>query len=221
MIKDGEKGAVLQRDKTTYAIVPHFPCGVITPAQLRRLADVAEKHGVPAMKLTSAERIAMVGIAEENIDRVWAELDIQPGHAVGLCIRSVKACPGTTFCRLGQQDALGIGMKLDQQYHGLSLPGKFKIGVSGCMNQCTETCIKDIGLVGKKTGWTVLAGGCGGARPRLAQVLDEGLGDEDTLALVARIVEYYKEHGKSNERLGHLIDRVGFEEFKNCCKLKS
>lgn len=215
MLKDGEKGAVLQRDKTTYAIVPHFPCGVITPAQLRRLADVAEKHGVPAMKLTSAERIALVGIAEDNIDRVWAELDIQPGHAVGLCIRSVKACPGTTFCRLGQQDALGMGMKLDQQYHGLSLPGKFKIGVSGCMNQCTETCIKDIGLVGKKAGWTVLVGGCGGARPRLAQVLDEGLGDEDALALVARIVEYYEDNGKSNERLGHLIDRVGFEEFKN------
>ena len=214
MLKDGEKGAVLQRDKTTYAVAPHIPCGVVTPEVLRKLADVAEKYGCSALKITSAARIALVGLKEEDVDRVWADLGISPGHAVGLCVRSVKACPGTTFCRLGQQDALGIGMKLDKIYHGMELPSKTKIGVSGCMNQCAETCIKDIGLVGTKKGWTVMVGGSGTGHPRLAQTLQEELSTEAALALIAKTVGYYKQNAKKFERIGKMIDRIGFDALR-------
>jgi NAD(P)H-nitrite reductase large subunit len=56
ILKLGEKGAIPQRDKETYAIAPHIPCGVVTPAMLRKLADVAEKYKAQAMKITSATR---------------------------------------------------------------------------------------------------------------------------------------------------------------------
>jgi len=148
MLKDGEKGAILQRDKETYAVAPHIPCGVVSPETLRKLADVAEKFGCAAMKITSAARIALVGLKEDQVDDVWAELGIDPGAAVGLCVRSVKACPGTALCKRGQQDSLGMGLKLDEKYHGMELPGKLKMGVSGCPFQCAETAIKDIGLQG-------------------------------------------------------------------------
>ncbi len=213
-LKDGEKGAVLQRDKQTYAIVPHVPLGVVTPEFLRKVADVAEKYGVAAMKLTSADRIALVGLKEEDIDKVWEELGVNPGAAVGACVRSIKVCPGTTFCRLGQQDAIGLGAELDKRYHGYQLPAKFKIGVSGCINQCAETCIKDLGFVGKPKGWTVMVGGCGGAKPMLAQVLTENLSDEEALEIADKIVKYYEANAKKGDRLGRLIQRVGFEEFK-------
>ena len=56
-----EKGAILQRDKTTYAIAPHIPGGIISDfSLLRRVADVAEKYGVKTIKLTSAERFALI-----------------------------------------------------------------------------------------------------------------------------------------------------------------
>ena len=142
MLKLGEKGAVPQRDKETYAIAPHIPCGVITPDQLRTIADVADKYKAQAVKLTSASRIAIVGLKEEDIDNAWKDLSLSPGHAVGLCVRSIKACPGTAFCKLGQQDSLGMGMKLDEIYHGMELPSKTKMGVSGCINQCAENSIK-------------------------------------------------------------------------------
>ena len=148
MLQDGEKGAIIQRDKQTYAVAPHLPCGVVSADTLRKLADAADKYNIPAMKVTSASRIALVGITEDQVDEVWKDLKMSPGAAVGLCVRSVKACPGTTFCKRGQQDSLGIGMLLDEKYHGLELPGKFKIGVSGCPNQCAENCIKDVSLVG-------------------------------------------------------------------------
>lgn len=215
MLHDGEKGAIIQRDKQTYAVAPHLPCGVVSPQILRKIADVAEKYNVAALKVTSASRIAIVGLTEEQVDQVWKDLDMSPGAAVGLCVRSVKACPGTTFCKRGQQDSLGIGMLLDQKYHGMELPGKFKIGVSGCMNQCAENCIKDVGLIGNPKGWIVLVGGSGGAQPRLAQELTRNLSTEQALAVVDKVIQYFKAHGdKKHRRLGFLIDEVGFEAFK-------
>ncbi|GAF92839.1 unnamed protein product [marine sediment metagenome] len=211
MLTDGEKGVIIQRDKQTYAVAPHIPCGVTSPDALRKLADVAEKFAAAAVKVTSAQRIALVGLREEDIDAIWAELGMKPGAAVGLCVRSVKACPGTTFCKRGQQDSLTLGMALDETYHGMELPGKLKMGVSGCGNQCAETCIKDIGLVGKPKGWDLLVGGNGGGRPRLSEKLAEGLSTEDAKALVAKIIDYYRGNAKPHERIGRMIDRVGID----------
>ncbi|NDY41957.1 NAD(P)/FAD-dependent oxidoreductase [Dissulfurirhabdus thermomarina] len=215
MLKDGEKGAVLQRDKTTYAIVPHAALGVVTPDYLRRLADTAERFGAQALKITSAERIALVGIREADIDAAWQMLGEPPGHAVGACVRSIKACPGAAFCRLGQQDSLALGAELDKRYHGRRLPGKFKMGVSGCINQCAENCIKDLAFTGKAKGWTVTVGGNGGSRPRLADVLAEGVDDAAALEIAERVVAYFEQNAKKADRLGRLIDRVGFEAFRS------
>jgi NAD(P)H-nitrite reductase large subunit len=214
MLEDGEKGVVLQRDKVTYAIVPHSPMGLVTPDYLRRIAAAAEKYGAKALKLTSADRIAMVGVREEDIDRIWENLGTDPGHAVGACVRSVKVCPGATFCRLGKQDSLALGALLDQEYHGYKLPAKFKMAVSGCVNQCSENCIKDLGFIGKVKGWTVTIGGHGGSRPRLAQVLTEDISTESALEIAHAVVEFFQKNAKKADRLGRLIDRIGFGELQ-------
>ncbi|MCF8069755.1 MAG: NAD(P)/FAD-dependent oxidoreductase [Desulfobacterales bacterium] len=214
MLKLGEKGTILQRDKETYAIAPHLSCGIVTPEILRKLADVAEKHEGTALKVTSAARIAIIGLKEEDIDSVWKELGMEAGSAVGLCVRSIKACPGMAFCRLGVQNSLGMGIMLDEKYHGMELPGKAKMGVSGCQNSCAENCIKDIALMGKKKGWTVTVGGCGASKPRLADILVEPLSTEVALEVVDRVVEFYKENGKKHERVGRMVDRIGLDTLK-------
>lgn len=214
MLQDGDRGVIIQRDKATYAVAPHIPCGVVSPETLRKLADVAEKYNVAALKITSAARIAIVGLKEEDVDNVWKDLDMSPGAGVGLCVRSIKACPGTTFCKRGIQDSLSMGMKLDSIYHGMQLPSKFKMGVSGCPNQCAETCIKDIGLVGMKNGWKILVGGNGGVRPRLSVELMNNVPGEEALAVIEKIITFYKENGKKNQRIGALLDELGMDEFK-------
>jgi len=215
MLKLGEKGAILQRDKTTYAIAPHIPCGVVTPALLRKLADVAEKYEAQAMKITGATRIAVVGLKEEDIDKVWQELGMDKGAAVGLCVRSIRACPGTTFCSIGKQDALGIGMKLDALYHGYELPGKFKISASGCKLCCAESWVRDVGLIGQEDGWKLVVGGNVGTRPRIGDELLTGLDDDQAMAAIKKVIDYYKENAKKGERLGKLIDRNGFDSLKS------
>jgi NAD(P)H-nitrite reductase large subunit len=210
-----EKGAVLQRDKTTYAIAPHIPGGIILDFNLlRKVADVAEKYGAQAIKLTSAQRVAIVGLPEDKIDAAWDDLGMDKGAAIGLCVRSIKICPATHFCRLAQQDAVTIGLELDRLYHGMELPSKFKMGVSGCMNSCSEPAVKDLGLIGMPKGYRVVIGGCASGVPRLADVLTQDVPAADVLPLVDKIIKYYQENAKKYERMGRMIDRLGLEKVK-------
>ena len=208
-----EKGALVQRDNETYAIVPHLPGGLCTPEELRKIADVAEKYNAAALKLTSAARLAMVGVKEEDLDDIWKDLGIPPGAAVGLCVRSIKFCPGTTFCRLGKQDSVGLGKELDELYHGYDLPSKMKIGVSGCQICCAESWVKDMGFVGTPKGWTIVVGGNAASRPRIAEVLVEGITTDDALSLTEKLMAFYKDEN-TPKRLGALVDKIGIDAIK-------
>jgi NAD(P)H-nitrite reductase large subunit len=214
MLRLGEKGAIPQRDNETFAIAPHIPCGLITPELLRRIADTAEKYNAKAIKITGAARIAIIGLKEEDIDAAWNTLSLDKGAAVGLCVRSIRTCPGNTYCKLGQQDALKMGLTLDEIYHGMQLPGKFKMAVSGCHLSCSESWVRDIGLIGKKDGWALVIGGNVGAEPRIAQECANGLDDSSALAAIDKVVGYYQQNAKKGERLGKMIDRVGIDVFK-------
>jgi len=210
-LDDGEQGAVLQRDGKTFAIAPHIPCGLVTPDLLRKIADVADRYNCQALKLTSAERIALIGIRAEDIGAIWNELDMQPGGLLVERVRSVRVCPGTDYCRRGQQDSLTIGKVLDAKYHGQSTPGKFKISVSGCPNQCTETATKDIGVVGSRQGWDLWVGGAGGANPQLATRIAQRLSSDELLLLVERVMEFYRATARPRERLFRTLARVGID----------
>ena len=208
-----EKGAVLQRDKETYAIAPDIPAGVVSPEILRKIADAAEKYNAAAIKITGAQRMVVVGLKQEDLDNVWKDLGMSPGAAIGLCIRSVKICPGTTFCKKAVSDSLGLGMALHDAYHGMNLPAKFKIGVSGCPNCCGESWVKDIGFFGFKNGFKVVVGGEAGKKPRIANELTYVESDSDAMKVTQDVIDYYKANAKPKERLGNFIERIGFDEF--------
>lgn len=213
MLRLGEKGAIPQKQEDSYTIAPHIPCGVVTPDLLRKIADVSEKYGADALKITGACRIAIVGLKEEDIDPVWEELGMTEGAAVGLCVRSIRTCPGNTFCRLGKQDAMGIGMKLDEKYHAHNLPGKFKMAVSGCKLSCSESWVRDVGLIGDKDGWILTIGGNVGSQPRIGKEVANGLDDEAVFEAIDTVIDYYTENAKKGERIGKMIERVGIEPF--------
>jgi NAD(P)H-nitrite reductase large subunit len=128
---DEIQGAFIQRDKLTYALVPRMPMGLVTPEILENIAAVARRHQIPIIKITSAQRMALVGIKPESVPRIWEELGTGIGPAVSICVHYVQACPGTTVCRFGIQDSLGLGGKLEELFVGMELPGKAKIGISG------------------------------------------------------------------------------------------
>jgi len=161
-----------------------------------------------------SDKLKRAGAKEEDIDKAWADLGMKPGAAIGLCVRSVKICPGTTFCKRGLQDSVAIGSKLDGAFHGRNLPNKLKIGVSGCPNSCADSHTRDIGLIGGPKGWILYLGGRGGVIPRLGDRIAMNIPDEKIFDVVEKVIDIYAEHGQGRERLGNYIDRIGLEEFK-------
>ena len=208
-------GAILQRDQKTYAIVPRAPVGLVTPANLEALARVARKYDIPLIKITSGQRFALLGLKKEDVDSAWQELNMDVGKATELCLHYVQACPGTEFCKFGIQDSLGLGRDLEAFFADMDLPAKLKIGVSGCPFCCSESFVRDIGIYGKKTGWTFIIGGSSGRRPRIGDVLAEDLSKEKVVDLIRRTLEYYRENAKGKQRMARFVDRIGIENFKD------
>ncbi|MDY6839080.1 MAG: NAD(P)/FAD-dependent oxidoreductase [Thermodesulfobacteriota bacterium] len=213
-MSDRPKGAIIQRDKKTYAVVPRTPMGLVTPDVLENIAHVVRKYQIPVIKITSAQRMALVGIAPEVVDEVWRDLGMDVGPAVELCVHYVQACPGNTLCKLGVQDSLGLGGKLEEVFVGMDLPAKAKIGISGCPMNCGESYMRDFGAFGKKLGWTVIFGGNAGRKPRIGDVIAENLKSPEVIDLAKRCFEYYAANGKKKERTARFIERTGIEEFK-------
>lgn len=211
---DGPRGAILQRDKKTYAVVPRIPAGLIKREDLKAIAEVVEKYDIPIVKITSGHRIALVGMTEEQILPIYEDLGMTEGKAVELCLHYVQACPGNDVCKFGVQDSLGFGTRIEALFSGMEMPAKFKVGVSGCPFLCAESLVRDLGLIGKKKGWTVVFGGNSGRKVREADVLAEDLSEEEATALARKCIAYYVANAKPKERTGPFMERVGIDEFK-------
>lgn len=205
------RGAILQRDKRTYAIVPRTPLGLITADTLETIARVVRTHGIPVVKITSGQRLALVGLEADQVEAVWADLGAEIGPASELCVHYVQACPGTTLCRYGKRDSLGLGTRLEKLLVGMEMPAKVKLGVSGCPLNCGEAFTRDVGLIGRKAGWTVVFGGNAGAKPRLGDVVRKDLDEDATVALVTKLLHAYNADAKRKERTSRWVERVGLE----------
>jgi NAD(P)H-nitrite reductase large subunit len=212
--KENPKGAILQRDKETYAIVPRIPGGLAKLESLKEIVNVVEKYNIPIIKITSGHRLALVGMKGEVVNDVWHDLKMDVGKATDLCLHYVQACPGNAVCKYGVRDSLGLGIEIEGFFLGTVLPAKVKIGVSGCPFCCGESFVRDIGIIGKKNGWTVTFGGNSARRPRVGDIIAEDISKEEVIDLTKRCLEYYAANGKKRERTARFIERIGIDEFK-------
>jgi len=220
-MEERPKGAFIQRDRQTYAIVPRTPMGLVTPDVLERIAAVARKHNIPVIKITSAQRMALVGMKPEVVEKVWNDLGMDVGPAVEICVHYVQACPGNTLCKFGAQNSLGLAEKLEKIFVGMELPAKAKIGISGCHFNCGESYVRDFGAFGRKSGWTVVFGGNSGRKPRIGDVIAEGLDDEQVIELAKKCFDYYAKNAKKKERTARFIERIGIDEFRKAVLFES
>jgi NAD(P)H-nitrite reductase large subunit len=218
------KGALLQRDGETYAITLRVMGGVFDVAAGRRIADVADQFGIKTLKLTGDGRLALIGVKEEDIEAVHEALGSKAQGGTQLCQQYVKACPGNTYCRRGQQDTLTLARKIEERFYPYpKILSKIKIGVAGCFNSCAEPAIKDIGLVGLPKGWLLMLGGAGGLEPTIAETVARDLNDDQVLELLGKILAYYssvsKIHRTRNKRLGLVMRIEGKERLLRTCGL--
>ncbi|MEP7190291.1 MAG: NAD(P)/FAD-dependent oxidoreductase, partial [Roseiflexaceae bacterium] len=203
--------ANIQKD-ATFSVVPQMPGGITSPAQLRKIADVAEKYSVPLVKLTGGQRIDLLGIKKDDLPNVWQDLGMPSGHAYGKSYRTCKSCVGTDFCRFGLGDSITLALKVETRFKGLESPGKLKLAAAGCPRNCSEAYVKDIGFVAIEGGkWEIYIGGAAGAHIRKGDLLCTVDSHDDALTYAGRFIQYYRENAKFLERTYGFVQRIGVD----------
>jgi len=184
--------ANIQRDGS-YSVVPRVPGGEITPDKLIVIGQVAQEFDL-YVKITGGQRIDLFGARVDQLPHIWKRLvdaGFESGHAYGKALRTVKSCVGTTWCRYGQQDSVGLAIRLEERYRGLRAPHKIKSAVSGCTRECAEAQSKDFGVIATEKGYNLYVCGNGGMKPQHAILFAEDLSEAQVFQYVDRFLMFY------------------------------
>ena len=201
--------ANMQRNGT-YSVVPRIPGGEITPEGLITIGQVAQQFGLYT-KITGGQRIDLFGARVEQLPQIWSRLveaGFESGHAYGKALRTVKSCVGSTWCRYGVQDSVGLAIELELRYRGLRSPHKLKAAVSGCARECAEAQSKDFGIIATEGGWNLYVGGNGGARPRHGDLLLVDVDTETLVRTIDRFLMFYIRTADRLERTSVWLDKL-------------
>jgi len=201
--------ANMQKDGT-YSVVPRIPGGEITPEGLITIGEVARDFGLYT-KITGGQRVDLFGARIEQLPAIWKRLvdaGFESGHAYGKALRTVKSCVGSTWCRYGVQDSVGMAIALELRYRGLRSPHKLKLAVSGCARECAEARGKDVGVIATEKGWNLYVGGNGGMTPRHAELLASDLTDDELFTAIDRFLMYYVRTGDRLQRTSVWIREI-------------
>ena len=184
--------ANMQKDGT-YSIVPRIAGGEISPDMLIALGQVGKKYKLYT-KITGGQRVDLFGARVDQLPPIWKELidaGFESGHAYGKSLRTVKSCVGSTWCRYGVDDSVGLAIELENRYKGLRSPHKIKFAVSGCTRECAEAQSKDVGIIATENGWNLYVCGNGGMKPRHADLFATGLDKATLIQYIDRFLSFY------------------------------
>ncbi|MFN3278329.1 MAG: nitrite reductase large subunit NirB [Paracoccus hibiscisoli] len=205
--------ANIQKDGT-YSVVPRMWGGVTTSAELRAIADAADRYAVPMIKVTGGQRIDLLGVRKEDLPAIWSDFNdagMVSGHAYAKGLRTVKTCVGEQFCRFGTQDSTGLGIRLEKLLWGSWTPAKVKLGVSGCPRNCAEATCKDIGIVCVDSGFQISVAGAAGMDVRETVPLLTVATADEVCDVTAAFVQLYRENARYLHRIYKWVDKVGLD----------
>ena len=184
--------ANMQKDGT-YSVVPRIAGGEITADKLLVIGQIAKDYNLYT-KITGGQRIDLFGAQLHQLPPIWKRLvdaGFETGQAYGKSVRTVKSCVGSTWCRYGVQDSVGMAILLENRYKGLRAPHKLKFAVSGCTRECAEAQSKDIGVIATEKGWNLFVCGNGGMKPRHADLFATDLDDVTLIQTIDRLLMFY------------------------------
>ena len=207
------KHANIQKDGT-FSVVPRMWGGITTPAELRAIADAADKYDVPTVKVTGGQRIDLLGVRGEDLPAMWADLNaagMVSGHSYTKGLRTVKTCVGTDHCRFGTQDSTGLGIQLEKILWGSWTPHKLKLAVSGCPRNCAEATCKDIGVVCVDSGYQISIGGAAGMDVKETELLVQVATEQEVIDVICAVTQLYREGGKYLDRIYKWMAKVGLD----------
>ena len=199
----------MQKDGT-YSVVPRMPGGEVTPEGLILVGQIAKDYGLYT-KLTGGQRVDLFGAQLHELPEIWQRLvdgGFETGHAYGKSLRTVKSCVGSTWCRYGVEDSVGLAIELENRYKGLRSPHKIKFAVSGCTRECAEAQSKDVGVIATENGWNLYVCGNGGMKPRHTDLLAQDLDKETLIKYIDRFLMFYVKTADRLQRTSVWMDNL-------------
>lgn len=203
----------IKNGKRVYSITPRIPGGFISAKLLEKFAEVSRTFNC-SIKLTSGQRIMLIGLSEEDVPKAYEALGLEPAVKSQYSVKNVEICPGE-ICKRSRQNSLGLGLRLEKRFYAAPAPNRTKIGVVGCLNACTSVHSKDIGVMADESGFIVIAGGSAGYHPRLSDKIAEQLTADQAFMMVESVYDVYCAIAPLGEKLGNTIDRIGLDVFKD------
>lgn len=201
--------ANIQRNGT-FSVIPRVSGGEITADKLIAIGTVAKKYGLYC-KITGGQRIDMFGAKKQDLIPIWTalvEAGMESGHAYAKSLRTVKSCVGTTWCRFGIGDSVGMAVRLEERYKSIRSPHKMKGGVSGCVRECAEAQNKDFGLIATDKGFNIYVGGNGGTKPRHSEILAKDVPPDDVVPILDRYLMFYMRTADKLQRTARWIENL-------------
>ena len=216
------KGWLLNKGTNSFSARVVTVNGKLSVDKLLAVAEAARKFGSGEVTFTSRQGIEVLGVPAgktADFENALAAAGLSVG-GTGPRVRPVMSCKGTV-CPRGLIDTFALSQKIHERFyvgwHGVALPGKFKIGVGGCPNNCVKPNLNDIGvsgavLPGGKRGYKITLGGHWGRTGAAGVPVPFALESEDeVLSFIERTLSFYRDNGQAGERFFKTLERIGFD----------
>ncbi|HVO58887.1 MAG TPA: hypothetical protein VMT51_14435 [Dongiaceae bacterium] len=199
--------------------------GRITPQQLRRAAELAEKYGDGSLRATVQQNLLLANIREEHAVTVADELTLAglPVKTAAFA-RGTVACTGSEFCKLALTETKGfarwLSTELDERIPGFDQ--QIKLHITGCPNSCGQHWIADIGIEGKKIksggklvdAYYFCVGGSVGPFSAIARPVGYRCAATDVPDAIERLVVNFQRNRAAAESFREFLARNGNEELR-------
>ena len=149
--KELKKGGMMrQAEAGHFSVRLHVVGGRLGTPQLQAIREAADRFGRGEVHLTARQGIEIPNVPQDSL-AVLKEFLSPSGVGVGVCgptVRTVTACQGCAVCPSGVIDSPGLAGAVDREFYGKPVPHKFKVGISGCANNCMKAEENDAGIKG-------------------------------------------------------------------------
>ena len=221
----------LYYQRHAYMLRVAIPYGVLSSKQLHTLGDIAKTYDKGYGHFTTRQNIQYNWPELSDVPKILQDLANVDMHAIqtsGNCIRNTTTDPlagavadeiedPRPWCELIRQWST-----LHPEFNWL--PRKFKIAVTGSLNDRAAVQVHDIGLRLIKNerdeiGFEVLVGGGLGRTPYIGSVIKSFLPKQHLLTYLNAILRIYNQAGRRDNlykaRIKILVNAMGIESFTN------
>lgn len=188
---------------------------LVTPEEMDKICTLLKGYNISLFKITAGHHLALYDVTRQQVEAIRRELFTIFPQAPAIGVTYIHACPSIQECKYAIKSAHSLGRRIEQLSFDSPHPNKIKVGIAGCKMCCTEPFLRDIGIIGKRKGWTLVFGGNGGGRPRIGDIIGQGLDDDQTLELIISCIRVYRELATPRQRTARLLEQIGIDKFLN------